>query len=256
MFLTVRRVGATFLGLAALFGSFNGPAQAQRTPIVGAINPGIAPARGLAGFATASALANRGTGFGALGFGAAGFRPGLGLGGLGFNGLGFGTLNPSFAGGLGGYGSLLNGGLGGAGLYGGYGLAGGYGIYGTQWMMNPYEGYLSGASSLTNANAQYQVTISQAKLLRQEAIRSAFQTRRAAIEQAKGVLMVVYRVSADQAFRVLQWRSQQTNTKLRALAKQLVNEVINLPPPSTAVQSQFDHVLLTVHERVPAEPGR
>jgi hypothetical protein len=88
-----------------------------------------------------------------------------------------------------------------------------------------------------------------------EALPDLFESR-AAIEQAKGVLMVVYRVSADQAFRVLQWRSQQTNTKLRALAKQLVNEVINLPPPSTAVQSQFDHVLLTVHERVPAEPGR
>jgi hypothetical protein len=88
-----------------------------------------------------------------------------------------------------------------------------------------------------------------------EALPDLFESR-AAIEQAKGVLMVVYRVSADQAFRVLQWRSQETNTKLRALAKQLVNEVINLPPPSTAVQSQFDHVLLTVHERVPAEPGR
>jgi hypothetical protein len=99
--------------------------------------------------------------------------------------LGFGTLNPTFAGGL-GYGSLLNAGLGGAGLYGGYGLGGGLGWgWGTQWMMNPYEGYLSGASSLTNANAQYQVTINQAKLLRQEAIRSAFQTRRAAIEEAE-----------------------------------------------------------------------
>src|SRR6516162_3532652 len=153
MFLSMRRVGATFLGLAALLGLFNGHAQAQRVPMMGAINPGIAPARGLSGLATASALANGGTGFGALGFGAPGF------GGLGFNGLGFGTLNPSFASGL-GYGSLLNGGLGGAGLYGGYGLGGlGWGGMFTQWMMNPYEGYLSGVSSVTNANAQYQVTI-------------------------------------------------------------------------------------------------
>jgi hypothetical protein len=36
---------------------------------------------------------------------------------------------------------------------------------------------------MTTANAQYQVTIQQAKLLRQEATRSAFQTRRAAIEE-------------------------------------------------------------------------
>ncbi len=77
---------------------------------------------------------------------------------------------------------------------------------------------------------------------------------RAAIEQAKGVLMYVYRVSADQAFRVLQWRSQETNVKLRALAKQLLVEVATLTTPAAAVQNQFDHLLLTVHERIPAEP--
>ena len=74
---------------------------------------------------------------------------------------------------------------------------------------------------------------------------------RAAIEQAKGVLMVFYRVSADQAFRVLQWRSQETNTKLRALAKQIIRDIATLAPVSAAVQSQFDHLLLTAHERIP-----
>jgi hypothetical protein len=76
---------------------------------------------------------------------------------------------------------------------------------------------------------------------------------RAAIEQAKGVLMYVYRVSAEQAFRVLQWRSQETNVKLRALARQLLDEIATLPGASASVQSEFDHVLLTVHERVPAD---
>ncbi|OMC42474.1 regulator [Mycobacterium sp. IS-2888] len=88
-----------------------------------------------------------------------------------------------------------------------------------------------------------------------EALPDLFENR-AAIEQAKGVLIAVYRVSADQAFRVLQWRSQETNVKLRVLAKQLVSEVVSLPPPSPTVQSQFDHVLLTVHERVPVESSR
>jgi hypothetical protein len=88
-----------------------------------------------------------------------------------------------------------------------------------------------------------------------EALPDLFENR-AAIEQAKGVLIAVYRVSADQAFRVLQWRSQETNIKLRALAKQLVNEVVSLPPPSATVQSHVDHILLTVHERVPAEADR
>jgi hypothetical protein len=86
-----------------------------------------------------------------------------------------------------------------------------------------------------------------------EALPDLFETR-AVIEQAKGVLMAVYRVSADQAFGVLRWRSQETNTKLRALARQLIAEMGTLPPPSTEMQSAFDHLLLTVQERIPAEP--
>lgn len=73
---------------------------------------------------------------------------------------------------------------------------------------------------------------------------------RAVIEQAKGVLMVIYRISADQAFRVLQWRSQETNTKLRSLAEQLIAEIGELPSAPSSTQGQFDHLLLTVHERV------
>ncbi|WP_068188026.1 PAS and ANTAR domain-containing protein [Mycobacterium sp. UM_CSW] len=87
-----------------------------------------------------------------------------------------------------------------------------------------------------------------------EALPDLFENR-AAIEQAKGVLMYVYRVSAEQAFRVLQWRSQETNVKLRSLAKQLLTEVVTLPVPTASAQNQFDHLLLTVHERIPAEPS-
>jgi len=85
-----------------------------------------------------------------------------------------------------------------------------------------------------------------------EALPDLFESR-AAIEQAKGVLMFVYRVSAEQAFRVLQWRSQETNVKLRALARQLLAEVTTLEGSTAALQSQFDHLLLTVHERISAE---
>lgn len=88
------------------------------------------------------------------------------------------------------------------------------------------------------------------KKILDEALPDLFEAR-AAIEQAKGVLMAIYRVSADHAFRVLQWRSQETNVKVRALAKQLVDEVGSLGPNSATVQSQFDHLLLTVHERIP-----
>jgi hypothetical protein len=53
---------------------------------------------------------------------------------------------------------------------------------------------------------------------------------------------------------VLKWRSQETNVKVRVLAAQLLAELSTLPPPSASVQSAFDHLLLTVHQRVPAEP--
>jgi PAS domain S-box-containing protein len=85
-----------------------------------------------------------------------------------------------------------------------------------------------------------------------EALPDLFEAR-AVIEQTKGVLMAIYRVSAEHAFGVLRWRSQETNVKLRALAKQLIAELPTLPSPSADVQSAFDHLLLTVHERVPAD---
>ncbi|WP_067681409.1 ANTAR domain-containing protein [Nocardia miyunensis] len=76
---------------------------------------------------------------------------------------------------------------------------------------------------------------------------------RAAIERAKGVLMRMYRISDEQAFKVLVWRSQETNTKLRALAEQLLLELPTLTQPDPAVVSEFDHLLLTLHERTPPE---
>jgi ANTAR domain-containing protein/PAS domain-containing protein len=85
-----------------------------------------------------------------------------------------------------------------------------------------------------------------------EALPDLFEAR-AVIEQAKGILMVIYRVSPEQAFGVLRWRSQETNTKVRSLAQQLVAEVSNLPAPAADVQSAFDHLLLTVHQRIEGE---
>ncbi|WP_054812760.1 PAS and ANTAR domain-containing protein [Nocardia arizonensis] len=73
---------------------------------------------------------------------------------------------------------------------------------------------------------------------------------RAEIEQAKGVLMRMYRINADQAFRVLQWRSQETNTKLRDLAIRILADLETVAPAPPGVQIEFDHMLLTAHERV------
>jgi ANTAR domain/PAS fold len=88
---------------------------------------------------------------------------------------------------------------------------------------------------------------------RQEAIDEALPDlveARALIEQAKGALMAIYRISADQAFAVLRWRSQDTNVKVRALAKQVLADVATLPSSTHDVRSTFDRLLLTVHERI------
>ncbi|WP_067683208.1 PAS and ANTAR domain-containing protein [Nocardia miyunensis] len=76
---------------------------------------------------------------------------------------------------------------------------------------------------------------------------------RAPIEQAKGILILVYNLNSEQAFAVLKWRSQQTNTKLRDLAAQLVEDAKQLDPNSAGIRSRFDHILLTVHERIRQE---
>jgi fructose-specific component phosphotransferase system IIB-like protein len=76
---------------------------------------------------------------------------------------------------------------------------------------------------------------------------------RAVIEQAKGMLMLIYRISGESAFELLKWRSQETNVKLRVLADQVLADFAELtyeevlPPRAT-----FDHLLLTAHQRVEA----
>jgi PAS domain S-box-containing protein len=68
---------------------------------------------------------------------------------------------------------------------------------------------------------------------------------RAVIEQAKGVLMAVYGVTADRAFEILAWRSQLTNVKLREVASRFVAAISgsHLSPES---RSHVDQTLLTL----------
>jgi PAS domain S-box-containing protein len=74
---------------------------------------------------------------------------------------------------------------------------------------------------------------------------------RSGIEQAKGMLMLIYRINAESAFELLKWRSQETNTKLRALAERIVKDFLALSYdevlPARAV---YDRLLLTAHTRV------
>jgi hypothetical protein len=79
-----------------------------------------------------------------------------------------------------------------------------------------------------------------------------FTEHRAVIEQAKGVLMMTYGISAERAFDILVWCSQITNTKLRKLASQLIVDFpVELEVPAD-IRERADHLLLTAHQRVRA----
>ncbi|MEV0247332.1 PAS and ANTAR domain-containing protein [Nocardia sp. NPDC050712] len=82
-----------------------------------------------------------------------------------------------------------------------------------------------------------------------EALAESYEGRET-IEQAKGALMLVYGLTPDQAFRLLRWRSQESNVKLRALATQLVAELRPLSNEMPNFRTRFDHRLLTLHERI------
>jgi PAS domain S-box-containing protein len=67
---------------------------------------------------------------------------------------------------------------------------------------------------------------------------------RAEIEQAKGLLMAAYGISADRAFDILVWRSQETNVKVRELARRFVAAMAGTFP--VGMRAQVDHALLNV----------
>jgi len=70
---------------------------------------------------------------------------------------------------------------------------------------------------------------------------------RAEIEQAKGILMATYGISADRAFDILVWRSQETNVKVRDLARRFIDAMTGTLPAE--VRGQVDHALLHITER-------
>jgi PAS domain S-box-containing protein len=72
---------------------------------------------------------------------------------------------------------------------------------------------------------------------------------RAGIEQAKGMLMLIYGLSDSAAFELLKWLSQEANIKLRPLAEQIAEDFRGAGLPLNT-RSEFDHLLLTAHERV------
>jgi len=75
---------------------------------------------------------------------------------------------------------------------------------------------------------------------------------RASIEQAKGMLMLIYGITDTAAFELLKWLSQEANIKLRALAERIRDDFQSAGLAANT-QSEFDHLLLTAYRRV--RPG-
>lgn len=72
---------------------------------------------------------------------------------------------------------------------------------------------------------------------------------RAGIEQAKGMLMLVYGINDTAAFELLKWLSQEANIKLRPLAEQIAEDFRHAGVRLES-RGEFDHLLMTAHQRV------
>jgi PAS domain S-box-containing protein len=73
---------------------------------------------------------------------------------------------------------------------------------------------------------------------------------RAGIEQAKGMLMLVYDIDDHAAFNLLRWLSQENNIKLRLLAEQIAIDFRAAAPDRITSRAVFDQLLLTAYLRV------
>lgn len=87
-----------------------------------------------------------------------------------------------------------------------------------------------------------------------DAVKSVVASR-AVIEQAKGALMLAFRVDADTAFGVLSWQSQMHNVKLRSLAEQVMLDLQGSGPFDGDLRANVSHLVLTAHERVRGPVG-
>jgi methylaspartate ammonia-lyase len=78
-----------------------------------------------------------------------------------------------------------------------------------------------------------------------------YDANRAIIEQAKGMLMFMYGIDADEAFQRLREQSQQHNVKLRLIAQQVSKDLVGLARTSSSSRRmEHDLLLRTAHQRI------
>ncbi|MCK8647276.1 PAS and ANTAR domain-containing protein [Mycobacterium colombiense] len=73
--------------------------------------------------------------------------------------------------------------------------------------------------------------------------------RRAAIEQTKGMLMVIYDIDENAAFNLLKWLSQESNTKLRVVAQRLGDRLRATAHSAFTPRSICDQILIDSREQ-------
>jgi hypothetical protein len=74
--------------------------------------------------------------------------------------------------------------------------------------------------------------------------------KRAPIEQAKGMLMLVYDLDDNAAFELLSWLSQKNNVKLRVLAEHIGATLRATATGAIVDRTVFDHALMTAADRL------
>ena len=78
-----------------------------------------------------------------------------------------------------------------------------------------------------------------------------YDANRAVIEQAKGMLMFVYGIDADEAFQRLREQSQHHNVKLRLIAQQVSKDLVGLSQASSPMRRiEHDLLLRSAHQRI------
>ena len=104
----------------------------------------------------------------------------------------------------------------------------------------------------------FYIDVTPAERAREDQITAAVSRiaeRRASIEQAKGMLMMIYEIDEGAAFELLKWRSQETQVKLRSLAEQIISDFTDLSHNGTMPsRSTYDNLLLTAHQRCAPQP--
>jgi PAS domain S-box-containing protein len=103
----------------------------------------------------------------------------------------------------------------------------------------------------------FYIDVTPEELVRQDQVTAAVACiveHRAVIEQAKGMLMLIYGIDASHAFELLVWQSQHTNIKLRRLAEQITTDFAALTDADTLpTRTIYDRLLLNMHTRIRAD---